>query len=75
MEDQMSWANGTYCIRGWVGKAEGKRPFGRLRSTQEDNIKIDCKEIGRKDVHWINVALDMEYWRALVNPAMNLLVP
>jgi hypothetical protein len=29
-----------------VGKHEGKRPYGRLRSRWEDNIKIDFQERG-----------------------------
>jgi len=32
--------------RVWVQKAEGKRPLGRLRHRQEDNIKMDIKELG-----------------------------
>jgi len=29
-----------------VGKPEGKKPLGRLRSTTEDNIKMDLQEMG-----------------------------
>jgi len=29
-----------------VGKTEGKRPLGRLRSRWEDNIKMDVQEVG-----------------------------
>jgi len=29
-----------------VQKAAGKRPLGRLRHRQEDNIKMDIKELG-----------------------------
>jgi hypothetical protein len=32
------------CIQILIRKPEGKRPLGRLR--QEDNIKMDIKEIG-----------------------------
>ena len=28
-----------------VGKTEGKRPLGRLRSRWEDNIKMDVQEV------------------------------
>jgi hypothetical protein len=41
----------------------------------EDNIKIDLEEIGWGGMNWIDVAQNMEQWRALVNMAMNLLVP
>jgi hypothetical protein len=30
----------------WLGKPEGKRPFGRSRSRWEDNIKMDLQEVG-----------------------------
>jgi hypothetical protein len=29
-----------------VGKPEGKRPLRRLRHRQEDNIRMDLREIG-----------------------------
>jgi hypothetical protein len=31
-----------------VGKPEGKRPLGRLRSRWEGNIKMDIEEVGRE---------------------------
>jgi hypothetical protein len=33
------------CIQGFVGKPEGKRPFGRPRRRWEDNIKMDLQEV------------------------------
>ena len=41
----------------------------------EDNIKMDLKEIGVNMRSWIDSAQDRDYWRALVNAALNLLVP
>jgi hypothetical protein len=41
----------------------------------EDNIKMDLREIGFKDVDWIHWAQDRDRWRALVNTVMNLRVP
>jgi hypothetical protein len=32
-----------------------------------DNIKMDLREIGWDGMDWINLALDREQWRALVN--------
>jgi transposase len=55
-----------------VGKPEGKRPQGRPRHRRVDNIIIDLREIGRDGVHWIDMALDRDQWRALVNTIMNL---
>jgi hypothetical protein len=58
-----------------VGTSEGKRPLGRPRSGWEDTIKMHLIEIewGGKD--WIELAQDMDQWRALVNRVMNLRVP
>jgi len=33
------------CIQNFVGKLEGKRPFGRSRHRWEDNIRIHLGEI------------------------------
>jgi hypothetical protein len=58
-----------------VGKPEGKRPLGRLRSRWMDNIKMDLSEIGLSVVDWTGLAQDRYRWRALVNSVMNLRVP
>ena len=53
----------------------GKRPLGRPRVRWEDNIKIDLEEIGISAGNWVDSAQDRNYWRALVNAALNLRVP
>jgi hypothetical protein len=58
-----------------VGKPEGKRSERRPRKRWEDNIKMDLREIGWGGVDWIDLAQDMDQWRALVNTLMNLQVP
>ena len=40
----------------------------------EDNGRIDLKEIGINTRNWIDLAQDRDYWRALVNLALNLQV-
>jgi hypothetical protein len=40
-----------------------------------DNIKMDLREIGLDGIYWIDLAQDMDQWRALVNTVMDLLVP
>jgi hypothetical protein len=59
----------------FVGKIEGKRPLERPRCGWEDNIEMDFREIGWGDVDWIDLALDRDQCRALVNTVMNLRVP
>jgi hypothetical protein len=58
-----------------VGKPEGKRPLGRPRHRWVDNIKMDLSEIGWGVMDSIDLAQDMDQWRALVNMVMNLQVP
>jgi hypothetical protein len=58
-----------------VGKPEGRRPLGRPRRRWVDDFKIDLREIGWDGVDWIDLAQDMDQWRALVNMLMNLRVP
>jgi hypothetical protein len=54
-----------------MGKPEGKRPLGRPRRRWEDGIRMDLREMGSGSVDWIQLALDRDRWRALVNTAMN----
>jgi hypothetical protein len=58
-----------------VGQAEGKSLLGRSRCRWDDNIKMDLREIGWGGMHWIDLAQDRDLWRALVDTAMNLVVP
>ena len=58
-----------------TGKPTGKRPLGRLRRRWEDNIRMDLEEIGVNAGNWVDSAHDRDYWRALVNAALNLRVP
>ena len=58
-----------------TGKPTGKRPLGRPRLRWEDNIRMDLEEIGIYAGNWVDSAQDRNYWRALVNTALNLRVP
>jgi hypothetical protein len=58
-----------------VGKPEGKRPIGTPGCRWQDNIKIDLREVGCGGMDWIDLAKDMEKWRALVDTVMNLRIP
>ena len=55
-------------------KHNGKRPLGRPRRRWEDNIRMNLKGIGVNARHSVDLALDRDYWRALVNEALNLRV-
>ena len=57
------------------GKPTGKRPLGRPRRKWEDNIRMDLKEIGINAGNYVDSAQDRNYWRALVNAALNLRDP
>ena len=41
----------------------------------EDNIRMDLEEIGINIRELVDSAQDRDYWRALVNAALNLRVP
>jgi hypothetical protein len=45
------------CIQVSVGKPERKKPLGGLRHRwEEDNIRIDIREIRTEGVDWIHLA-------------------
>ena len=51
-----------------------KRSLGRPRHRWEDNIRMDLKEIGINMRNWDDSAQDRDYWRALMNVALELWV-
>ena len=54
-----------------------ERPLRRpgRRRIWEDNIRMYLKEIGINTRNWVDSAQDSDYWRVLVNAALNLRVP
>ena len=54
---------------------EGRSALGRSRRRWEDNIRMDLEEIGINAGNWVDSAQDRNYWRSLVNAALNLRVP
>ena len=59
----------------FTGTFTGKRPLGSPRHSWEDNIRTDLKEICINAGNWVDSAQSTDYWRALVNAALNLRVP
>ena len=57
-----------------TGKPTGKRTLERPRRRWEDNIRMELEEIGINAGNWFDSAQDRNYWRALVNAALNLRV-
>ena len=53
-----------------TGKPTGNRPLGRPRRRWED-----LEEMGVNAGNWVDSAQDRDYWKALVNAALNLRVP
>ena len=64
-----------YAYRVLVGKLEGKRLLGRPDHRWEDNMKIDIEEVRWEGMDWIDLALDRDRWRPVVNAVLNLQVP
>ena len=60
-----------------TGTPTGKRPLGKPRGRWEDNIsiRINLKEMGINTRNWADSAQDRDYWRPLVNSALNLWIP
>ena len=50
-----------------VKTPEGKRSLGRPRHIWEDNIKMGLQEVRCGGMGWIDVALDRDRWRAVIN--------
>jgi hypothetical protein len=58
-----------------LGKPEVRRPLGRLRNRWEETITMDLREVGWGGMDWIDLAQDMDQWRARVNTVMKLRFP
>ena len=58
-----------------TSKPTGNRTLGRPRHRWEDNIRIVLKEMGINTRNWVDLAQDRDYWRVLLNVALELQVP
>ena len=66
---------GRSALKILTGTSTGERPLGRPRRRWEGNIRMDLEEIGINVGNWVDSSQDRDYWRALVNAALNLRVP
>ena len=70
---------GRACSQNEEGKSAFKiltgKPTGKRQWRRWEIIRIDLEEIGINACNWVDSAHDRDYWRALVNAAMNLRVP
>ena len=55
-------------------KLAGKRTLRRLRRRWEENVRMDLREISISTVSLLELDKDRNYWRILVNVALNLRV-
>ena len=73
---RLRWAG--YVARMEEGRSSFKiltgKPSGRPRRRWEDHIRMDLEEIGINAGNLVDSAQDRNYWRALVNAALNLRV-
>jgi len=57
-----------------VGNPKGRDHWGDL-GIDEDNIRIDLREVGCGYMDWIGLVQYRDRWRTLVSAVMNLRVP
>ena len=79
-KNEMGLACGKYgeqewCIQSFVGRPDGRSPFGRPRRRWEDDIKIDLQEVGWGGMNWIALTQVRDRWRALLNAVINIRIP
>ena len=80
MSRRLRWAGhvarmeeGRSAFKILTGTLTRKRPLGRPRRRWE--VRMDLKEIGINKRNCVDSAPDRDYWKALVNSALNLWVP
>ena len=52
-----------------------KRPLGRPKRRWQHNIRMGFKEMGINTRNWVDSGQVKDYWRTLVNGALNFWVP
>jgi hypothetical protein len=57
-----------------VGKAKGKRPFGRPRRRWVDTSEMDLQKVIWSGMDWIDLVQNSDKWRTLANAVTNIRV-
>jgi hypothetical protein len=70
-----SYVTGEKCIGSLVGEPEVKMPLERPRRIHEANIKVNLKEIGCKNLHYVHLVEVRNTWGAVMKNVMNFQVP
>ena len=70
-----AYVEGERCVQAFGWETWEKESLGGPGNRWEDNIKMDMQEVGCGVMDWIELAHDMDRWRALVNAVKNLRVP
>ena len=63
---------GSSAFKILTGKLRRKIPLERPIHRWEVNIRMDLREIGVNTRNWFDLAQDRDYWRALMDVALNL---
>jgi hypothetical protein len=69
------WGSRRGVYRILVEKRREKETTGKPKRRWEDNIKMDLQEVGCEGLDLIELAQDLDSWRALLNAVMNLPFP
>ena len=73
---RLRWAGNVARIEEGALKILTSKPTVKIpRRRWEDNIRMDLEQIGINAGNWVDSAQDRNYWRALMNAALNLRVP
>jgi hypothetical protein len=59
----------------WRGALRERGQFGDPDTGGRDNIKMDLQEVGCGGMDWIDLAQDIDGWRALVSAKMDIRIP
>ena len=68
------FAEGRSAFKILTNTSTGKRPLGRPRRRCKDNIRVSIKEKSISTRNSAGSSQDRDYWRVLVNAALNLRV-